>query len=135
MDELYHFYNFASPYRIFRVTHYGNYCSEARNALGYPICVEYWPHEETEAQCIAGALKELREMGIIDLTAELRFQAMYWAPNHHRLFELKAVESIETIREKINELELKNLVTIGVLAEKGELLLYEILRSAYGRLS
>jgi protoporphyrinogen oxidase len=134
MGELYHFYCFDSGYRIFRVTSYANYCPAARNELGYPVCVEYWPKEsETPELYIGQALKELRMMGIVD-NEPPSFSAIKLVPNYHRLFTLNTVQAIEAIRKDIMAMNIQNLATVGVLASSGELLSYEIMRDAYAKL-
>lgn len=133
MGELYHFYVFDAGYRTFRVTDYGNYCEGAQNALGWPVCVEYWPEAgQGNEEVLQGALAELRAFGVVGEEGP-GFYAVKWAANYHKLFTLAQVEMLAEMRKDIAARGLGNLYNAGVLAQGSELLLYDIARDVYAK--
>lgn len=76
MDLLYYFYCFDPGFRTFRVTNYTNYCPNASENRGYPVCVELWPEKgdtTDEKGVIARAVSELTSFGIINDSYEILF--------------------------------------------------------------
>jgi 2-polyprenyl-6-methoxyphenol hydroxylase-like FAD-dependent oxidoreductase len=65
MDGLYHCWCFDEDYRTFRVTNYVNYCPDAKNNKGYPVCVELWSSDATAQEAMERAVRELREMKLV----------------------------------------------------------------------
>lgn len=129
MEALYHCYVYDAGFRSFRVTQHGNYCEEAHNALGWPVCVEYWGEAEDAAR---EAAAELHRMGLV--ADAPTFRAVQPVPHIHQLFTLACSRSLATLREGIAGQRPANLFTAGMMAQGGELLLYEVLRAMHPQL-
>ena len=133
MGELYHFYVLDEGFCSFRVTHYGNYCDAAKNDLGWPICVEYWPQGVDKVEVIADkAVAELMAMGVV--TEAPIFQKVQMMTNYHGLFSVARVRENAKFREDIKARAGSSLFTAGIMAEAGELLLYEIAQDMYSKI-
>jgi len=135
MDLLYYFYCFEKGNRSFRVTNYSNYCPGANNGRGYPVCVEVWPEaEDTEIENIA--TKELKQFGVIDDSYKILFvQKEKVHGGGFPLPTITNVSNMNTIREKIEEKEIKNIIPIGVMAEKNVFFIKDILIDAYSKVT
>lgn len=132
MGGLYHFYVLDAGMRSFRVTDYGAYCEGAANDMGWPVCVEYWPGAEEEDDAIAQrAVGELQKFGVVPEAPT--FSAVQRVVNYHRMFTVSQVRANAKLREGIKGCGLGNVFAAGVMAEGGELLLYEIARDIFAK--
>ena len=138
MDKLYYFYCFDKGYRSFRVTNYTNYCPNANEGRGYPLCVELWAHQTdatNEDELIELALKELKAFGIINNSYNVLFsKAEKVQGGGFPLPTLNNIGSMNTIREKIKQRDIKNVVPIGVYASKNVFFIKDVLMDAYKKI-
>jgi hypothetical protein len=135
MGVLYHFYCFDAGYHTFRVTNYTNYCPQARNHLGYPVCVELWPQPAVQIDDpVAVALRELRAFGVVDDTHEMTFSDVQPCRRIHAMFATGRVETVRKLRYDLKKSKIMNLMWAGVMGEDDTFLLYEILRDAHKKI-
>ena len=139
MDLLYYFYCFDNGFRTFRVTNYANYCPGANESRGFPLCVELWPEQgdaQDENSIIERAMRELKSFGVINDAYRLEFSKVEKV--HGGGFPLPTINNISNmnnIRDKIKNLEITNLISIGVLSEKNIFFIKDILIDAYEKVT
>lgn len=135
MGDLYYFYNFDEISGIFRVTNYSSYCADAMKNGTFPLCIEYWIHNEMkEEEIITKVIDDLIKMEIIDSTAQILFAEVSPQPI---LFPNPSVEAMESIRNAVAVLDgkgIKNLILVGPLTSKDSFFLHEVLKSGYKQL-
>lgn len=136
MDRLYYFYCFDKGFRSFRITNYYNYCKDALSERGCPACVEFWPEAGdaslTPEQITEIVLKELKTFGVIDDTFKLNFSKVERGGGFP-LPSLKNINNMSQVRDRIKEKGIKNIVPVGVLAEKNVFFIKDVLTDAYNK--
>ncbi|NRB39891.1 MAG: NAD(P)-binding protein [Pseudomonadales bacterium] len=134
MGRLYYFYCFDDGYNSFRITNYSSYCPAANTGNGFPVCVEYWPEEGcSDAEHIENAQRELVNMGVLKsdnrvLHSTIRKGGSPPIPS------LDNLNSVNKLRDSINNFGLSNLVLSGMLAGKDTFFIPEVLTDAYNKL-
>jgi protoporphyrinogen oxidase len=135
MDGLYHCWCFDEAYRTFRVTNYVNYCPDAKNPEGYPVCVELWSSDATAQEAIERAMRELRQMRLVNGEERIGPHAAIQAMNMHGLCKLEYVQKLRAMRQELLERSPRNMLTVGPFIEDGVMLLYEVSRKMCAMIS
>lgn len=134
MDGLYYFYCFDRSFRSFRVTNYSGYCPQAANE-GFPICVEFWSRESdslSDADILSLARRELESFGVVARDWTASFSAVYKG-NAIPIPSLSNMHSLDRVRDEINQKNLLNLTSVGLLSESHVFFISEVLRDAYDK--
>jgi protoporphyrinogen oxidase len=135
MDRLYYFYCFDAGFRVFRVTNYTNYCPQASEGRGYPLCVEMWMREGDDlepASVVDKSLSELKKFGVIDESNTVVFSDAYrQTAGGFPLPTVTNVRNVNIIRERVAALNLKNVAPIGVFADKNVFFIKDVLLHMY----
>ncbi len=134
MERLYHFYCFDEACATFRVTHYYNYCPDAHDGTGYPLCIELWQDAESETTAIAQALRELQLMDILAPGTAVVAQAALRSSNMHALCTLEFMQNTRRMRTELEQQIPANMIAVGPFVEDGVMLLYEVWRDMYQKL-
>jgi hypothetical protein len=134
MEETYYFYCYDQGFGTFRVSNYVNYCADAGSNGTYPVCVEFWPSrlglnapDMSDAQLVEVALDELKRFGVLSDTSSLLFSDVRNTGFRFPIPTTNNMRAFETLRERLDVSGLKNLATVGVLAEKDIFLSHEVL--------
>ena len=128
MGGLYYCWCLDEAYRTFRVTNYVNYCPDAKNADGYPVCVELWSSDATAQEAIERAVRELREMKLVSGEEGVGARAAIQAMNMHALCTLEYVQKLRAMRQELRERSPRNMMTVGPFIEDGVMQLYDVAR-------
>jgi protoporphyrinogen oxidase len=130
-EDLYYFYVFDQGFSTFRVTNYSAYCPGAINEKGYPVCVCLWLDKDlTEDEMIQLAISELKKMSVIDDSYKVNFAKPEFTNGFPKM-TVANISLMDTLRDKISELKIENLNTVGILSQKGLFYLTEILVDAF----
>ena len=135
MDGIYHCWCFDEDYRTFRVTNYVNYCPDARNDAGYPVCVELWSSDGTAQEAIGQAVRELCEMKLVNGPEGIGARVAVQTINMHGLRTLEYTQKLGAMRDEIRERSPRNMLTAGPLIENGIMQLYEVSRKMCATIS
>jgi protoporphyrinogen oxidase len=135
MGGLYYCWCLDEAYRTFRVTNYANYCPDAWNAQGYPVCVELWSSDATAQEAIQRAVRELREMKLVNGEDGITARAATQALNMHALCTLEYVQKLRVMRRELRERSPRNMITVGPFIEDGVMQLYDVSRKMCGMIS
>ncbi len=134
MGRLYHFYCLDKGYATFRLTHYYNYCPDAFDGTGYPLCIELWSDDASADNAMARARKELVQMNLLPVGCEVVSQAAFPTHNLHGLCSLEYISKIREMRTEVKRRAPGNMMTIGPFAEEGVMLLYDVWRDMYQKI-
>ena len=138
MGKLYYFYCFDKGFRTFRVTNYSNYCPAANEGRGYPLCVELWLNDgdtDNENEIVALSLNELRTFGVINDAHKMQFSKIEKA--HRGGFPLPTitnVKNINYIREMIAQLQIKNVIPVGMYSSNNIFFIKDVLLDIYKKI-
>lgn len=139
MDKLYYFYCFDEGFKTFRVTNYYNYCNDAASRGGFPICVEIWNNENDSDDLdliINNTLDELKRFGIIDSEYKVLFSKA--APVLGAGFPLPSstnVNFMNSIRDRIFEANISNLIPLGVYSSPNVFFIKDVLTDSLNKLN
>jgi protoporphyrinogen oxidase len=135
MAGLYYFYNFDEFSDIFRVTNYEAYCGDASREGYFPLCIEYWPSMPlSQEEIVEKVIDDLLKMEVIDCRQDVTFSNIPDVPLNFPNPSCEGIDSIRKANEMLAEMDLKNLVNIGVLSNNGNFFLHEILNNAFYQL-
>ena len=132
--DLYYFYTFDPSHSAFRIANFNNYCPGAARANGYPLCVELLldasaPHDE--ATCISLAMQQLQDFGVLSSGTQTLFSTSRALPSGFPRLSCRNVRALERIRTEIDQHEIKNLTTLGILSRPGLFFQTDVLIDAY----
>ncbi len=136
MGELYYLYCYDSAFSTFRITHYSNYCPAARSEHGYPLCVEFWPPEESalsEAEVVVRVLNELKAFGVLS-DEKVVFSRVEPVREGFPVPTFESIRSLAKIRQRIKDLGISNLVNTGVLAEENVFFFKDVLLDGFKKI-
>jgi protoporphyrinogen oxidase len=140
-DRLYYFYCYDEGFATFRVTNYSNYCSDAISKKGFPVCVEIWPskigleiNQLNEEACVKLAVNELEKFGVININHKLIFSRMQASSERFPMPSLLNSNSVEKIKSRVLDLNLKNIYVTGVMSENDLFFLPDILNHSFSKL-
>jgi len=139
MDKLYYFYCFDEGFRTFRVTNYYNYCPDASSRGGFPICVEIWNREgdSTDLDVItSNTLNELKKFGVINSEYKVLFSKI--DPVLGTGFPLPScnnINTMNTIRERIKNENISNLIPLGVYSSQNVFFIKDVLIDSLNKIN
>ncbi len=119
MGDLYYFYCYDAGFRTFRVTQYAAYCEGAVRAAGYPLSVEMlFGDGIPDSRTLAGiAVEELWRQGVLRSGTKVNFQRAEILSMGFPVPSLRNMRYLDRVRERVCELGLLNLCTLGILSE------------------
>jgi len=133
MGDLYYFYCYDEPYKTFRVTNYSAYCPTAKRNGGYPICVEMLVDENNAGNLdvlAEEAIRELRAFQVLG-NANVIFSRAECLESGFPMPSSNNINGMDQVRDGINALGIKNLLTIGILSEENLFFQGDVLLDAY----
>jgi len=139
MDKLYYFYCFDEGFRTFRVTNYYNYCPDASSRGGFPICVEIWNREgdSTDLDVITTkTFNELQKFGVINSEYKVLFSKT--EPVLGTGFPLPScnnINTMNTIRERIKNENISNLIPMGVYSSQNVFFIKDVLIDSLNKIN
>lgn len=137
MGDLYYFYCFEQGFHTFRVTNFSAYCAGAPRNGHYPISVELLldsplpSHEEM----ISIAVEELIRFGVVESAGSVMFSAAEILASGFPMPTTRNFEGLSDMRRRIAELQLDNLILLGVLSEENVFFQRDVLAQTYQKLS
>ena len=139
MNNLYYYFCFQKNMKTYRVTDYTAYCPSAKRNLKslyegdlWPICVElhYKNKGPKKEKIVKDATEELLLTKVIKSKKQVIFSRVEPAGGFPVL-SIKNCKLIESSNEKLNDLNIKNLLLAGQSPEKGIFFLHDILKNIY----
>ena len=121
VGDLSYFYCYDDGYKTFRVDNYINYCNGAKRNGLYPVSIEMILSDEDiqDIDTITPlAIEELKSFGVLEEGCKIVFSKTEVLSYGFPLLSQKNVDSLNKMRGKIESLEIRNLIKIGILAEK-----------------
>ena len=134
MADLYYFYCYDDGYGTFRVTNYHSYCPGAVRSGGFPSCVELLIDNVPQgghSSFVDQAVSELQQFGVWKAGTNLLFGKSEILQRGFPMPSLDNIASIDSIRERLRVLDLKNLMTMGILSKKGLFFQGDVLANVY----
>lgn len=132
--KLYYFYNCSPESSIFRVANFYNYCPDSISDKGYPICVNTFLHD-TEGTVD----KELVQEQVIDELKQMQVLTDHkinfirteipgrGVPNLTTEF----IKEMDRLRNSFEAQNYKNINVVGMLAQKNQFYLSEVIAHAF----
>jgi len=138
IGDISYFYCYDEGYKTFRVDNYINYCDGAKRDGMYPISIEMILGDDDikDIDAITKlALKELKSFGVMKDDTSVTFAKTEILNYGFPLLSQKNVDSINTIRDRIEALNIDNLIKVGILAEKNLFFEGEVKKDLYKKIS
>jgi protoporphyrinogen oxidase len=137
VDKLSYFYCYDEKFKTFRIDNYINYCSGAKRNGLYPISIEMLLSDE-DVKDIEKirllAIDELKRFNILEKGTSISFSKTEVLDYGFPLLSQTNISSTNIMRERVNELKLKNLINIGVLSEKNLFFECDVKQDAYKKM-
>jgi protoporphyrinogen oxidase len=135
LKDLYYFYCYTAGFHTFRVTNFINYCDGAYRNGGYPLAMELLVEESMLGEDLAAiGCKELQQFGILEEGTNILFAKAEALEAGFPMPSVNNITSLNHIRNSIYNMDLKNLVILGVLAEKDLFFQTDVMIDAYKKL-
>lgn len=135
--ELSFIYSYDKGTSLFRLTNYINYCKGAvRNGL-YPITIETIHFDEVDVEELEKKLlEELTSYKLLQEGTKVEFIKTELLPKGvgFPLFSQNNIRINNDLREKIKNLNIKNLMYVGILSEEGLFFQSDIVKDIYLRI-
>ncbi|CAM3827244.1 FAD-dependent oxidoreductase [Arcobacter cloacae] len=130
--ELSFIYSYDQGTSIFRVDNYINYCEGAKRKGYYPISVETLHFEEPNKEKLEEKIiSELFEYNMLEPHTQIMFIKTEVLEYGFPFLTQNNIENTNIIRKEIKSLNLKNLVSIGILSEEGLFFESHVIKDAY----
>ncbi len=132
--SLHYFHCYDPDFKTFRVNNYVNYCPDAINSIGYPVCVEMLV-DEKELSSIkeTDAIEEIRRMGLLE-NNKVIFSKKEILTSGFPMPTLKNISLIDLMRDEILNLSLDNLIIAGILSENNLFFQRHVLPDLYNKI-
>jgi protoporphyrinogen oxidase len=136
MEDLYYLYCFEPGCSTFRVTNFAAYCDGARRVGGYPVAVELLLDEPLlpNDRIAEIAISELIRFGLIESLSQVNFNAVEPLAAGFPMPSVTNFDALTDIRSRLNDLNCKNLVTMGILSEDNVFFQRDVLAQAYQKI-
>ncbi|MFL2845757.1 MAG: NAD(P)-binding protein [Candidatus Puniceispirillaceae bacterium] len=138
--RLYYFYCYDQGFSTHRVTNYSEYCPDEKSNNRFRCCVELWPEKNnlnpddlTEDNILGIAISELKTFGVIS-EQELKFSSVEKNVGRFPLPSLNNQNALNELRTRLKNINLRNLINVGVLSEEGIFFLPDVLNDAFEKL-
>lgn len=134
--ELSFVYSYDQGTSIFRIDNYQNYCRNApRNGL-YPISIESLvPGAVDVNQLQKKLVQELLQYRLIPTEQSIQFMQTEVLEYGFPMLSQKNVKTNNAIRERIKDLAIENLTSIGIMSESGVFFEDAVLKDMYRKVS
>ena len=122
MGDLSYFYCYDKNFKTLRVDNYFNYCGNGAIRKGlYPITMEMLikENELSKDEIKLQAIQELKHFNVLKTNTNIKFIEVEILDAGFPLLTQVNVDSINQIRNKIESLNLDNLIKVGILSEVG----------------
>ena len=132
-DELSFIYSYDENTAIFRVTNYINYSKGAvRNNL-YPITIETLHFDSIDIKKLEDKLiQELKDYKLMKSSTNIKFiKTEILEAGGFPLLSQNNIAINNDLRDKIKSLDIKNLISIGILSEEGLFFQSHIVKDSY----
>lgn len=137
MEDLYYFYCYEPGFKTFRVTNFSAYCDGAPRNGFFPVAVELLLDsplpERHEMSSIA--VDELIRFGVIESSERVVFAASEVLASGFPMPSTRNFDSLSDIRRRIADLQLENLVLLGVMSEENVFFQRDVLAKVYEKLT
>lgn len=136
MGDLYYLYCYEPGCSTFRVTNFSAYCDGARRADGHPVAVELLLDEPLPSSddIAKRAISELMQFGVIDAPGQVNFKAVEPLAAGFPMPSSRNFNALADIRSRIQDLEIGNLTSLGILSEEGVFFQRDVLAQTYRKL-
>jgi protoporphyrinogen oxidase len=137
VGDLSYFYCYDDEYKTFRVDNYINYCEGAVRDGLYPVSVEMLLDDDLidDLEFISKlAISELQSFGVLQDNTKIAFAKTEVLSYGFPLLSQKNINSMNIIREEIENLQIKNLIKIGILSEKNLFFEGEVKQDLYKKI-
>jgi len=138
MKDLYHLWCLDSPYKTYRVTDFSNYCPNSSRAGGLPYCVELIISSDStldNAALCDMAYDELNAFGVLKEGTRVLFsKAETLSYGFPFPLTCQNMSVLDSIRNALKQLELKNMTPLGILAEPTLFFHHHVLSHAYKKI-
>jgi protoporphyrinogen oxidase len=120
VGDLSYVYCYDAGFLTFRIDNYYNYCGDGAIRDGaYPITMELLSYDISDTKKLKQtALKELKMMNVLAQDATIKFAEVEVLDYGFPLLSQNNIKTIDTLRERIDKLEIDNLIKIGILSKK-----------------
>ena len=137
IGKLSYFYCYDKNFKTFRLDNYINYCSGAKRNGLYPVSIEMILSDK-ELKDIEKirliALDELKRFNILEKGTTISFSKTEVLDYGFPLLSQTNISSINKMKNRVNKLKIKNLINIGVLAEKNLFFEGDVKQDAYKKM-
>ncbi len=129
MGGNYYFMCFDNNFATFRVTSYFEYCKNSKiSNKYYPLCMElHFKNDDNVLDYKKIALKELSKFNIFDNMSSIKHVFLESATGFFPTMTLKNTSYLKRIKNKINNLNLKNLFLASQSPERGIFFMHDVL--------
>ena len=139
MGDLYYFFCYQSGFHTYRLNNFTAYCDEAPRNGYYPISIELLMSDQEIASADKTfeeiAIDELHRFKILQPETKIVFAKAEPLDSGFPMPSVKNIQSLNTIRNRIKNLQLKNLYMFGILAEPNLFFQTDVLRHTYLKLN
>lgn len=119
MQDLYYLYPYDVGYSTYRITNYVAYCPDAMQDGKYPITLEMLVTEDNLKQNLVElAIKELKSMKLLQDDNQIFFAQAEILAAGFPMPSIKNLNSFSILRSRIQEKNIHNLTTVGVLSSE-----------------
>ncbi len=135
IQDLYYLYPYDNEYSTYRVTNYSAYCPDAIRNGKYPITLEMLVTEENLKQNLVElAIKELKSMELLNEDNQVFFAKAEILAAGFPMPTIKNLNSFSILRTRIQNKNIHNLTTVGVLSSENVFFQKDIMRNTLEKL-
>lgn len=121
--------------KIFRVDNYINYCSGAKRNGFYPVSIESILFDEYDKEELQEhIIKELKDYNMIEEDAKIEFIRTEELEYGFPCLSTNNISIINDLRKKVDSLDIKNLINIGLLTQENLFFESDVIKNAYARI-
>jgi protoporphyrinogen oxidase len=135
MGDLYYFFCYQPGFHTYRLNNFTAYCDQAPRNGYYPLSIELLMSDQ-EISAVGKtfeeiAIDELQKFKILQPDTKIVFTKAEPLDSGFPMPSVKNIQSLNTIRNRIKNLQLKNLDMFGILAEPNLFFQTDVLRHTY----
>ncbi|PPJ63038.1 NAD(P)-binding protein [Cuspidothrix issatschenkoi] len=137
MGDLYYFFCYDQAFNTYRLTNFSNYCHGAYRNGGYPISMELLVSDEDVKSSISlekEAEKELFRFQVTAPDTQVIFSKAEVLEGGFPMPSMNNISSLRKITSDIKNMNLKNLILTGIMAEDNLFFQTDILIDVYNKL-
>lgn len=120
IGDMSYIYNYDKNFKTFRIDNYSSYCENSKRNGFYPISVERLVKDESLSQedITKVAVLELECFGVLEKNTKIGFSKTEILDYGFPLLSKNNIKIFDNTRKLIEDLNIQNLILIGVLANK-----------------